>query len=344
MENRTELSSLGEFKLIEVLNKDNVVENDSTLVAIGDDCAVLDYKDKKVLISTDTMAEGVHFDMVYTPLKHLGYKAAVSNFSDIYAMNGKPKQITISLSVSNRYSVEALQELYAGIRLACEKYGVDIVGGDTTSSMSGMVLTITVIGEGNADTIARRNTAKENDLICVTGDLGAAYAGLLVLQREKATWAADPNMQPDLDNYEYVLERQLKPEAGKWLIEFFEKNGIVPTSMIDISDGLASEILHICNDSNVGCEIYLDKLPIDYQTSRVLEEFKIAAETGALNGGEDYELLFTISQKDYEKIKDNADIHIIGYIAEKNAGCKLVTKQNTTIDIKAQGWNHYRDK
>ncbi len=344
MENRTELSSLGEFKLIEVLNKDNVVENDSTLVAIGDDCAVLDYKDKKVLISTDTMAEGVHFDMVYTPLKHLGYKAAVSNFSDIYAMNGKPKQITISLSVSNRYSVEALQELYAGIRLACEKYGVDIVGGDTTSSMSGMVLTITVIGEGNADTIARRNTAKENDLICVTGDLGAAYAGLLVLQREKATWVADPNMQPDLDNYEYVLERQLKPEAGKWLIEFFEKNSIVPTSMIDISDGLASEILHICNDSNVGCEIYLDKLPIDYQTSRVLEEFKIAAETGALNGGEDYELLFTISQKDYEKIKDNADIHIIGYIAEKNAGCKLVTKQNTTIDIKAQGWNHYRDK
>lgn len=344
MENRTELSSLGEFKLIEVLNKDNVVENDSTLVAIGDDCAVLDYKDKKVLISTDTMAEGVHFDMVYTPLKHLGYKAAVSNFSDIYAMNGKPKQITISLSVSNRYSVEALQELYAGIRLACEKYGVDIVGGDTTSSMSGMVLTITVIGEGNADTIARRNTAKENDLICVTGDLGAAYAGLLVLQREKATWVADPNMQPDLDNYEYVLERQLKPEAGKWLIEFFEQNGIVPTSMIDISDGLASEILHICNDSNVGCEIYLDKLPIDYQTSRVLEEFKIAAETGALNGGEDYELLFTISQKDYEKIKDNADIHIIGYIAEKNAGCKLVTKQNTTIDIKAQGWNHYRDK
>ena len=343
MEDRTELSALGEFGLIERLNKDNKTQNESTVVSIGDDAAVLDYKDKQILVSTDAMAEGIHFDMVYTPLKHLGYKAAVSNFSDIYSMNGRPKQIPIALSVSNRYSVEALEELYSGIRLACEKYGVDIIGGDTTSSASGMVISITVLGEGEKDKITRRSTAKENDLICVSGDLGAAYAGLLVLQREKATWKANPDMQPDLDSYDYVLERQLKPEAQKWLIDFFEKNGIVPTSMIDISDGLASEILHICNDSGVGCEIYMERLPIDYQTSRTLEEFQIPAETGALNGGEDYELLFTIDQKDYEKIKNNADIHIIGYIKDKNSGCKLVTPQNSTIDIKAQGWNHYND-
>ena len=343
MENRTELSSLGEFKLIERLNKDNKIQNQSTITGIGDDAAVLDYKEKQILVSTDTMAEGVHFDMVYTPLKHLGYKAAVSNFSDIYAMNSTPKQITVALSVSNRYSVEALEELYSGIRLACDKYGVDIVGGDTTSSASGMVITVTVLGEGEKDKITLRSTAKENDLICVSGDLGAAYAGLLVLQREKAVWMKDPKLQPELNDYDYVLERHLKPEARKRIIDFFAKNSIVPTSMIDISDGLASEILHICNDSGKGCEIYMEKLPIDYQTSRTLEEFKIPAETGALNGGEDYELLFTIDQKDYGKIKDNADIHIIGYIKEKNAGCKLVTPQNTTIDIKAQGWNHYNN-
>ncbi|MBR1626332.1 MAG: thiamine-phosphate kinase [Bacteroidales bacterium] len=342
MEDRTELSALGEFGLIERLTKDNKAVNDSTVLSVGDDCAVLDYKEKQILVSTDAMAEGVHFDMVYTPLKHLGYKAAVSNFSDIYAMNGRPKQITVSLSVSNRYSVEALEELYSGIRLACEKYGVDLVGGDTTSSAGGMFISITVLGEGNKGKIVTRNTAGENDLICVTGDLGGAYAGLLVLQREKAEWKANPAVQPALDDYDYVLERQLKPEAGKWLIDFFEKNGIVPTSMIDISDGLASEILHICHNSRKGCEIYMERLPIDYQTSRTLEEFKIAAETGALNGGEDYELLFTVAQKDYEKIKDCKDIHIIGYIKEENAGCKLITPQNTAIDIKAQGWNHYK--
>ena len=341
MDNRTELSSLGEFGLIQRLNKDNKTVNASTVLSVGDDAAVLDYGDKLVLVSVDTMAEGVHFDMVYTPLRHLGYKAAVSNFSDIYAMNGRPKQITVSLSVSNRYSVEALEELYSGIRLACERYGVDLIGGDTTSSQSGMVISITVIGEGIKGKTVKRSTAKENDLLCVSGDLGAAYAGLLVLQREKAAWKANPQIQPDLDGYDYVLERHLKPEAKKQIIDFFDKNGIVPTAMIDISDGLASEVLHICNDSNAGCEVYIEKLPIDYQTSRTLEEFKIPAETGALNGGEDYELLFTIDQKDYEKIKDNPDIHIIGYIREKNAGCKLITPQNTSMDIKAQGWNHY---
>ncbi len=342
MSNRTELSTLGEFGLIDKLTKDNKITNKSTILSIGDDCAVLDYGEKQILVSTDAMAEGIHFDMVYTPLKHLGYKAAVSNFSDIYAMNGRPKQITISISVSNRYSVEALEELYSGIKLACDRYGVDIVGGDTTSSQTGMFISITVIGEGEKNKIVKRSTAKENDLVCVTGDLGAAYAGLLVLQREKNVWKTNPNMQPELDDYDYVLERQLKPEAQKWLIDFFEKNNVIPTSMIDISDGLASEILHICNDSKVGCEIYMNKLPIDYQTSRTLEEMKIPAETGALNGGEDYELLFTIDQKDYEKIKDHANIHIIGYIADKSLGCKLITPQNTTIDIKAQGWNHYQ--
>ena len=344
MEDRTELSALGEFGLIDRLTKDNKTVNDSTILSVGDDCAVLDYKDKQILVSTDAMAEGVHFDMVYTPLKHLGYKAAVSNFSDVYAMNGRPKQITVSLSVSNRYSVEALEELYAGIRLACDKYGVDLVGGDTTSSAGGMFISVTVLGEGVKDRTVTRNTAKENDLICVTGDLGGAYAGLLVLQREKAEWKANPDVQPSLDDYDYVLERQLKPEAQKWLIDFFEQNGIVPTSMIDISDGLASEILHICHNSKKGCEIYMERLPIDYQTSRTLEEFKIAAETGALNGGEDYELLFTVAQKDYDKIKDCKDIHIIGYVKEENAGCKLITPQNTAIDIKAQGWNHYKNR
>ena len=342
MGNRTELSNLGEFSLIERLNKDNKIYNNSTIKAVGDDCAILNYKDKQILVSTDTMCEGVHFDMVYTPLKHLGYKIAVTNFSDVYAMNGQPKQITIALSVSNRYSVEALEELYSGIHLACEKYGVDIVGGDTTSSQSGMVISITVIGQGEQDKIVKRSTAKENDLICVTGDLGAAYAGLLVLQREKATWLANPNMQPDLGTYDYVLQRQLKPEAQKWLIDWLKENDILPTSMIDISDGLASEMLHICHDSNVGCELYMEKIPIDYETSRVLEEFKIAAETGALNGGEDYEILFTVSQKDYNKIKDKKNIHIIGYICDKSLGCKLVTPQNTTMDIKAQGFDHYR--
>lgn len=342
MEERTELESLGEFGLIDRLNPPREIRNQSTIIGIGDDAAALSYKDKIVLVSTDALVEGVHFDLVYTPLKHLGYKACVVNFSDIYAMNGKPKQITIAIAASNRYSVEALEELYEGINLACEKYNVDIVGGDTTSSNSGLFISITVIGEVEQDKMVRRSGAKVHDLICVTGDLGSAYAGLLILQREKVTYMANPNFQPDFSTYEYVLERQLKPEAGRNTIEWFAENNIIPTSMIDISDGLASETMHICKESNVGCELYIEKFPVDFETSRVLEEFKIMADVGALNGGEDYELLFTIDQKDFEKIKENKDITVIGHITDKSMGCQLVTPQNTTIELRAQGWNHFK--
>ncbi|MDY4790555.1 MAG: thiamine-phosphate kinase [Bacteroidales bacterium] len=342
MEERTELETIGEFGLIERLNPKREIRNESTILGIGDDAAALKYNGKVILVSTDAMVEGVHFDMVYTPLKHLGYKACVINFSDIYAMNGTPKQITITISASNRFSVEALEELYAGINLACEKYNVDIVGGDTCSSTSGLFISITVIGEVDEDKIVKRSGAKPNDLLCVTGDLGGAYAGLLVLEREKVTFKANPNFQPDFSTYEYVLERQLKPEAGKKTIEWLRENDILPTSMIDISDGLASEMLHICKNSDVGCELYIEKFPIDYQTTRTLEEFKIMADVGALNGGEDYELLFTIDQKDFEKIKENENITVIGHITDKSMGCQLVTPQNTTIELRAQGWNHYR--
>ncbi len=342
MEGRTELESIGEFGLIDRLNPPREIKNQSTIIGIGDDAAALSYKDKIVLVSTDALIEGVHFDLVFTPLKHLGYKACVVNFSDIYAMNGTPKQITITIAASNRYSVEALEELYEGINLACEKYNVDIVGGDTTSSTSGLFISITVIGEVDEDKIVRRSGAKVHDLLCVTGDLGSAYAGLLVLQREKATFLVNPNFQPDLSTYEYILERQLKPEAGKKTIEWFKENNILPTSMIDVSDGLASETLHICKNSDVGCELYIEKFPVDFETSRTLEEFKIMADVGALNGGEDYELLFTIDQKDFENIKENKDITVIGHITDKSMGCQLVTPQNTTIELRAQGWNHFR--
>lgn len=341
MDNLTNLSEIGEFGLIDRLNKDNTISNSTTLLSIGDDCAVLDYNDKQVLVSTDAMAEGVHFDLVYTPLKHLGYKACVSNFSDIYAMNGTPQQILISLSVSSKYTLEALEELYEGIRIACKKYNVDVVGGDTTSSKSGMFISITVIGSVDKDKVVKRSGAKKNDLICVTGNLGAAYTGLLVLQREKATFMANPNFQPDLKPYEYVVQRHLKPEAQKKTIELLREKGVVPTSMMDISDGLASECLHICKASKVGCEVYLEKLPIDYETTKTLEEFKILPETAALNGGEDYELLFTIDQKDYDKIKDEQNISVIGYITDESLGQKLITPQNTSMDIKAQGFNHF---
>ncbi|MBR1770092.1 MAG: thiamine-phosphate kinase [Bacteroidales bacterium] len=344
MDKLTNLSEIGEFGLIERLTKDNTLKNRTSLLGVGDDCAVMEYGESPVLVSTDAMAEGVHFDMMYTPLKHLGYKVCVTNFSDIYAMNGIPQQIVVSLSVSSKYSLEALEELYGGIKLACKKYNVDLVGGDTTSSKGGMFISVTVLGKGEKNKIVKRSGAKKNDLICVSGDLGAAYAGLLVLQREKVTFEANPSFQPDLKPYEYVIQRHLKPEAQKKIIEFFKEKNIVPTSMIDISDGLASECLHICKQSNTGCEIYLEKLPIDYQTSKTLEEFKILPETAALNGGEDYELLFTINQKDYEKIKDHDNISIIGYVTDESSGCKLITPQNTAMDIKAQGFNHYSNK
>lgn len=342
MEERTELETIGEFGLIERLNPPREIRNESTIIGIGDDAAALKYNDKIILVSTDAMVEGVHFDMTYTPLKHLGHKACVINFSDIYAMNGTPKQITITISASNRFSVEAMEELYAGIHLACEKYNVDIVGGDTCSSSSGLFISITVIGEVEEDRIVKRSGAKPNDLLCVTGDLGGAYAGLLVLEREKVTYQANPNFQPDFSTYEYILERQLKPEAQKETIEWFKENDVLPSSMIDISDGLASETLHLCKSSDVGCELYLEKIPIDYQTTKTLEEFKIVPDVGALNGGEDYELLFTADQKDFEKIKTNNNIKVIGYITDKSMGAQLITPQNTTIALRAQGFNHYK--
>lgn len=343
MSERTELDELGEFGLIDRLNPKREIRNQSTILGIGDDAAVLEYKDKLILVSTDALVEGIHFDLVYSPLKHLGYKACVINFSDIYAMNGKPKQITVTISVSNRFSLQALEELYSGIHLACEKYNVDLVGGDTTSSNSGLFISITVIGEVEKEKMVTRSGAKVNDLICVTGDLGGAYAGLLVLQREKAGFLANPNIQPDFSAYEYILERQLKPEAQRETIEWFEENGIIPTSMIDISDGLASETLHICNNSQVGCELYIDKFPIDFESARTLEEFNIMPDVGALNGGEDYELLFTIDQKDYEKCKSNQNISIIGHITDISLGRNLVTPQDTTIELRARGWNHFKN-
>ena len=296
------------------------------------------------LITNDLLVEGIHFDLTYMPLKHLGYKAAVVNFSDIFAMNGNPTQMVIGIAISNRFSVEALEEFYAGIKLACQKYNVDLVGGDTTSSKSGLFISITVMGQVLEENITFRNTASENDLICVSGDLGGAYAGLMLLEREKSVFLANQNMQPDFDGYDYIIERQLKPEARKDIVSFLKEKEITPTSMIDISDGLASEILHICNDSEKGCFIYEEKIPIDITTINFCESLKIDPTTAALNGGEDYELLFTISQKDFDKIKEYPDITIIGHIAEKASGTYLVSRSNQLVAIKAQGWDGLKEK
>ena len=339
---RTELSSLGEFGLIDHLTKNIKIKNKSTIKGVGDDAAVLDYKNKKILLSTDLLIEGIHFDLTYYPLKHLGYKAAVVNFSDIAAMNGKPKQITVNLSISNRFSLEALEEIYSGLFMACDRYGVDLIGGDTTSSPKGLYLSLTVTGEAKENRIVYRNTAKNGDLLCVTGDLGGAYMGLLILEREKQVFTADPNMQPDLDTHSYILERQLKPEARTDMIDKFEKLDVLPTSMIDISDGLASEIFHICKDSDTGCTVYEDKIPIDHSTSEIANEFKMDPTTVALNGGEDYELLFTINQDDYEKVKGDPDISVIGHITVKESGINLISRSGTSVPIKAQGWDALR--
>jgi len=341
-EKRTELTELGEFGLIDRLSAGIKLTNKSSVKGIGDDAAVINNGDFYTLVSTDLLVEGVHFDLVYTPLKHLGYKSAVVNFSDICAMNGIPQQLTVGLAVSSRFSVEAIEELYAGIKLACEKYNVDLVGGDTTSSTSGMFLSLTVIGVVSADKVVYRNTANENDLICVSGDLGSAYAGLLLLEREKAGFLANPGMQPDLEGYDYILERQLKPEARKDIVKLFAENDVMPTSMIDISDGLASDILHICHDSGKGCAIYEERIPVDMSTITMCDSVKIDPTTAALNGGEDYELLFTITQKDYEKIKTFAEVSIIGHITDSNAGTNLVTRSGQMVPLTAQGWNHYR--
>ncbi len=339
---RTELSEFGEFGLIDHLTKNIKLKNTSTIKGVGDDAAVVDAKGKHQVVTKDLLIEGIHFDMTYMPLKHLGYKAAIINFSDIYAMNAEPKQMIIGLSASNRFSVEALEEIYSGIYLACEHYNVDIVGGDTTSSPSHLFLSVTVIGEANKENIVYRGGAKESDLLCVSGDLGAAYMGLMILEREKQVFKANPNMQPDLEGSDYIIGRQLKPEARKDIYLSLKEKGVKPTSMIDISDGLASEILHLCKHSDLGCHLYEEKIPIDITAASTAEEFKMDPTICALNGGEDYELLFTISQKDYDKVKEMKDISVIGHMTNKNDGKYMITRSGTTIELKAQGWDAYK--
>ena len=342
-EQRTELSNLGEFGLIEHLTKDLALTQVNSIKGVGDDAAVIRISNEEsLLISTDMLIEGIHFNLMYMPLKHLGYKAVAVNVSDICAMNGKAEQITVSLAVSNRFPVEALEELYSGIKAACGVYGVDLVGGDTTSSTSGLVISISVLGRAKSSEITYRNGAKEFDLLVVTGDLGAAYMGLQVLEREKEVFTANPDIQPDLDGHDYIIERQLKPEARKDIIGFLKELEVVPTSMIDISDGLASEILHLCKASNVGCHIYDEKLPIDAKTSMTAIDFNLDPGTCALNGGEDYELLFTISQADFDKIKGNPHMTVIGHMTNAQDGIYFVDKNGSAVELKAQGWNHFK--
>jgi len=338
-QSRTSLSQLGEFGLIEHLTKNFSITHESTLKSIGDDAAVLDFGDKKAVISTDLLVEGVHFDLAYMPLKHLGYKAVVANVSDICAMNATPKQITVSIAVSNRFPLEALEELFEGITLASRIYNVDVIGGDTTSSQKGLIISITAIGEANLEDIVYRNGAKVTDLLVVSGDIGAAYMGLQVLEREKQVFQVNPNNQPVLDDYTYLIERQLKPEARNDIKELLEKLEIKPTAMIDISDGLSSEILHLCKQSNVGCNLYEEKIPVDPQLINVCEEFNLDITTIALSGGEDYELLFTIQMEDFDKIKGNPNFTIIGHMVDAQEGNHLITRANTKIELKARGWN-----
>lgn len=337
----TKLSTLGEFGLIRHLTQDIKLKNASTVKGVGDDAAVLDYKDKKILVSTDMLIEGVHFDLSYAPLKHLGYKAVATNVSDICAMNGTAKQITVSIAISNRFSLEAMEELYEGIYLACEQYGVDLVGGDTTSSKTGMCISITVIGEADEDEITYRNTAKENNLICVSGDLGAAYMGLQLLEREKVVFQENQNSQPDFSGYEYILERQLKPEARVDIVRLLKEKDIRPTAMMDVSDGLSSEVLHICHDSGLGCKIYEEKIPIDYQTYKMAEELNMNATVCALSGGEDYELLFTAPLEDFEKLSAMEGISVIGHTCAQSEGYNLITKDGNSFELKAQGWVNF---
>ena len=345
MENKqTEISSLGEFGLIDRLTKDFPLKNESSKTGVGDDAAVLEFGNKEVLVTTDLLLEGIHFDLRYVPLKHLGYKAAIVNFSDIYAMNGTPRQITVSLGVSSRFTVEHIEELYSGIRLACEMYGVDLVGGDTSASVTGLVISVTCIGEAEKDDIVYRSGAKPTDIVCVSGDLGAAYMGLQLLERENRVAAkANPDFQPDFAGKEYILERQLKPEARKDIVELLAANGIKPTSMMDVSDGLSSELLHICKSSGVGCRIYEDRIPIDYQTAVMAEEFNMNLVMTAMNGGEDYELLFTVPITDNEKIEKLKEVKAIGYITKPELGAAMVTRDGNEIEIRAQGWNAFSD-
>ena len=339
---RTEISQLGEFGLINHLTKDAKLQNASSIKGIGDDAAVLNFEGKQTLVSTDLLLENIHFDLAYTPLKHLGYKAVQVNLSDIYAMNGTPTQVTVSIGLSSKFTLEAVEEIYAGIHIACKKYGVDLIGGDTSSSKQGLIISVTSIGYADEKDICYRDGAQEGDLICVSGDLGAAYIGLQLLEREKLIYLENPNIQPDLEGKDYIVERQLKPEARRDIIETLKELKIKPTAMIDISDGLASDILHICKQSTKGCNIYEDKIPLDPMTFDTAREFGIDPTTCALNGGEDYELLFTISQTHYDKIKHSADISIIGHITEPAAGYHLISKSGNVHPLKAQGWNAFK--
>ena len=337
---KTALSELGEFGLIRRLTENIVLKNESTLKGVGDDCAVLDFKNKKIVVTTDLLTEGIHFNLMYVPLRHLGYKAVTVNLSDVYAMNAMPKQITVSIAVSAKMSVEALDELYSGIYLACERYGVDLVGGDTTSSLTGLTISVTAIGEADEKDLVYRNGAKNTDLLCVTGDLGGAYMGLQLLERENEVFKVNSKMTPQFAGYDYILERQLKPEARKDIPPLFRELGIKPTSMIDISDGLSSEIIHLCTESEVGCRLYEDRLLYDNQTKKMAEELNINPLVAALNGGEDYELLFTLPVADHDKIRNHPDISVIGHITDKSEGVNLITAGvGQAIPLQAQGWN-----
>lgn len=336
---QTEISTLGEFRLIDRLTKDIELTNASSKKGVGDDAAVLEYNDTEVLVTTDLLLENVHFDLTYVPLKHLGYKAAIVNISDICAMNGTPRQLTVSLGISKRFTVEHIEQLYSGIKVACKLYGVDVVGGDTCASHQGLVISITCVGDAPKDKIVYRNGAHDTDLICVSGNLGAAYMGLQLLEREKVASAGRADFEPDFAGKEYLVERQLKPEARKDIIEELAAAGIKPTAMMDISDGLSSELLHICKQSNVGCRIYEDRIPIDYQTAVMAEELNMNLVTAALNGGEDYELLFTVPLTDHEKVSKLKDVKTIGYITRPELGCAMITRDDNEITLKAQGWN-----
>lgn len=340
---QTEIATLGEFGLIRELTKSVKIKNDSTLKGVGDDAAVLDYNGKLLLVTTDLLLEGIHFDLTYVPLKHLGYKSAVVNFSDIYAMNGTPKQITVSIGVSKRFTVEHIRQLYDGIKLACEVYDVDLVGGDTSASVTGLIISVTCIGEGERGKVVYRDGAKENDLICVSGDLGAAYMGLQLLERERVASAGMKDFNPDFGGKEYILERQLKPEARKDIIAILAEKGILPTAMMDISDGLSSELLHICTQSHTGCRIYEERIPIDYQTAAMAAELNMNLVTAALNGGEDYELLFTAPLEMHEKLQEIDGIRIIGHITKPELGCAMITRDGNELELQAQGWNAFKN-
>lgn len=341
MENRTEISTLGEFGLIEHLTKNFEVQNASTILSMGDDAAVIDHFGKQTVISTDMLVENIHFDLMYTPLKHLGYKSVIVNLSDIYAMNGTPTQITMSIAFSNRFSLEALNDFYEGVYAACEKYNVDLIGGDTSSSQKGFIISVTAIGEITVEKVVKRSGAQKGDLLCVTGDVGSAFLGLTLLEREKKIYLENPQIQPDLENEQYIVGRLLKPEARKDIIEFFDKEDLLPTSMMDVSDGLSSEILHICKQSNVGCKLYEDKIPVHEQAKQFAYKLELDPTACALSGGEDYELLFTIPQSDHDKLVLNEQISVIGYITDIEEGVHIITKGGNTHKLTAQGWNAF---